>query len=594
MRTLFDVPWSGGNEILLATLAEIDLPIRIVSSMRKDGIVLVGSFVQLSEITIYRKQAVGRKSLAEAKQRLQQLNLSYDMKLRGWNDSLAFEAREARGRSILKAVFERSGGHWKSHDDLESELISLLREVVDGRNLEILSAFYGFDTTGPKTLESVGQIYGLTRERVRQISAKAERKLLRLWRPTSKLFAAIELIKSGLNRPFNHDEFTHAAKNAGIINSNLHVLGVLKASELIGQPMSLERIVIGGATLYGSKKELSILKKLIRMVRKDTSSKGCTNIQRLQLQLGTIIESTDFIRKLLTYFPEVKWLDEEKSWLISSRSSRNRLANIAKRVFSVAQTVEINELRSALLRPTRVTFVPPGAVLAKILENYGVAVRQGDKLFAGPRFKEVELGVNDLGLVLAFEELGSPLSREQLEDFCLDLLGMNANSFYVYLSYSPFIIKLATGVFSLIGKDVVAGKIEAMQSAAKDKQFEMSFGWSKIGTLWWHLQSDRPMAITGTHVVPNFVMKYVSGEWIVRTGDGLSAGTALVRSGFISGLKTVFEVLGVSSGDYIQFDFNIAGKELFVRNVSETPEEIIYEFENDEFEEDVELDEDFE
>lgn len=45
------------------------------------------------------------------------------------------------------------------------------------REQEVLKLRFGFDTRGPKTLEEVGQIFGVTRERIRQIESKALRKL---------------------------------------------------------------------------------------------------------------------------------------------------------------------------------------------------------------------------------------------------------------------------------------------------------------------------------------------------------------------------------------------------------------------------------
>lgn len=57
--------------------------------------------------------------------------------------------------------------------DTIEELISALKP----REQEVLLARFGFNNSGPKTLEQVGQVMGVTRERVRQIEAKAIRHL---------------------------------------------------------------------------------------------------------------------------------------------------------------------------------------------------------------------------------------------------------------------------------------------------------------------------------------------------------------------------------------------------------------------------------
>ncbi|MEM1215233.1 MAG: sigma-70 family RNA polymerase sigma factor, partial [Bacteroidota bacterium] len=60
---------------------------------------------------------------------------------------------------------------------------SLKKEVQEGlsilapREVEVLSAYYGLNGYKALTLEEIGELYGLTRERVRQIKERAIRRL---------------------------------------------------------------------------------------------------------------------------------------------------------------------------------------------------------------------------------------------------------------------------------------------------------------------------------------------------------------------------------------------------------------------------------
>jgi len=426
---LFDVPWSGGNEVLLATLSEIGMPNRLVTAMKNEGVILVGAFVQLSEIDILRKQGLGRISLREARKVLRRFGLSLGMNLRGWDDELAAEAREALGRRLYRRLYELSPTDWKPQATLENELEALLMEVEDARNAEMLSLFYGFSSEGPKTLESAGQPYGLTRERVRQIAAKAERKLKVIWRPLSCLETARNIINSKVQRPFSQKNFSAAMQSTGITNVDFQVEGFLKALELVGEAHSICDVQIGKISLYGTTDEVAIAKRLLTFLRKETSANGCTNIQRLSLSVGLELDDAYMVRDLLAMFPEVHWLDSGSTWVLSKRPTRNRLANVARRVFSVSQSVEINELRSALLRHVRVSFVPPAEALGNLLEFYGIAKVENRIAVAKAEFEKLELRVNDQSLVDAFGALGSPVTREQLENYCIDKLRMNINSF---------------------------------------------------------------------------------------------------------------------------------------------------------------------
>ncbi len=49
--------------------------------------------------------------------------------------------------------------------------------VLSPREYEILSSYYGLNGNKPLTLEEIGELYGLTRERVRQIKERALRRL---------------------------------------------------------------------------------------------------------------------------------------------------------------------------------------------------------------------------------------------------------------------------------------------------------------------------------------------------------------------------------------------------------------------------------
>ena len=75
-----------------------------------------------------------------------------------------------------------------THGDEESPDLKLMEQslrdeikygmaALAPREIQILSAYFGIDQTKPLNLEEVGEMYGLTRERVRQIKDRALRRL---------------------------------------------------------------------------------------------------------------------------------------------------------------------------------------------------------------------------------------------------------------------------------------------------------------------------------------------------------------------------------------------------------------------------------
>ncbi|MEI7469531.1 MAG: sigma-70 family RNA polymerase sigma factor, partial [Chloroflexota bacterium] len=59
---------------------------------------------------------------------------------------------------------------------LKQQVRNVLGQLTE-REREVLEMRFGFGDGRPRTLEEIGQTNGITRERVRQIEAKALRKL---------------------------------------------------------------------------------------------------------------------------------------------------------------------------------------------------------------------------------------------------------------------------------------------------------------------------------------------------------------------------------------------------------------------------------
>jgi RNA polymerase primary sigma factor len=86
-----------------------------------------------------------------------------------------------RGRRFRPRGFSGGqGGHFPAHsanDALRQQEVEKGSATLSDREAEIIKLRFGIGTGYPRTLEELGRIFNVTRERVRQIEAKAIRKL---------------------------------------------------------------------------------------------------------------------------------------------------------------------------------------------------------------------------------------------------------------------------------------------------------------------------------------------------------------------------------------------------------------------------------
>ena len=155
-----------------------------------------------------------------------------------------------------------------SSRSLEKELLDLLGT---GRDSQIVARYYGFDGRGGKTLLAIGEEYGLTRERVRQI-VEATAGRLSDQRPISPMLdRVIALVVNSL--PAAASEVELELKSQRLTLSLFRLEGVIRAAQLLGQPSRFLITEVGGIRIVHARSSPSA-RAIIRIARRLIDHRG--------------------------------------------------------------------------------------------------------------------------------------------------------------------------------------------------------------------------------------------------------------------------------------------------------------------------------
>ena len=71
----------------------------------------------------------------------------------------------------------QTSSSWRSNKRADQELVAQFLGLLTEREREVLVRRFGLDDGEPDTLEEIGESWGVTRERIRQIESQALKRL---------------------------------------------------------------------------------------------------------------------------------------------------------------------------------------------------------------------------------------------------------------------------------------------------------------------------------------------------------------------------------------------------------------------------------
>jgi hypothetical protein len=536
------------REFLLGQkLDSFDLSVRTTNCLRNAQIKTIGELVNLQSVDVLKWRNAGIKTLDEIKSLLERIGLKLA-------DELA----------LSRVVAERSLPIASQGTVLEEELYHFVSAVSNERNSKILVKLWGWSGKAPRTLDSVGKDFGLTRERVRQIEKRALERLRKHRFDASLLRNAIGTLRDEV--PDVESALGAKLREFGVSRSEFRPEGLKVAAKNLGikWPFEYESFE-DKRILFPVGDEVQKYREAIVLLRRKTSERGCVNLLGLASEAQLEERKLPALRRILDAVSAVEWLDDSREWLYSLETPRNRLFNICSKVLGVAPRVHLSELRRAVSKSRRLAMCPPQRVLGAFVERCGLGRVEDSIVLANPGSGKAPGKDSAEGLMLrVLDEHGPVMDGDVFAEKCI-AAGMNATTFYIYRISSPVICALGKKVYCKVGTHVPPGTVEDIAGQRRTVARLSDHGWTSTGRLWCGIELTRQVITSGGIRLPRFVADLVQNEWQVILPDGSCYGTVKCRDIYIWSFRKPFAVLGAEPSDLAAFEFDLRSRQVLVR-----------------------------
>ena len=448
----------------------------------------------------------------------------------------------------------------------EEELMGFI-PVTNDRNKKLVSRRFGWDGAGGATLQEVGDEFGITRERVRQVCSRVEKRL-EGQTPFAPVLDRILLTISQC--PLSSaDQIEFQLKANGLTQGLIRLEGILNAAALLGRDVTFGIDETHGKRVALPADRLGAARVVVQTARRSIEHWGVATTEDVAAQasekLSTAI-TTEFVAHLLKDRTDFRWLDESGGWFLLISVPRNRLLNQIRKILAVAEGLEVSELRSGVCRHHRMKGVaPPQRVLLEFCREISWCHVDGKRITAEavPNWREVLSDTEQLFVDVLMHD-GPVMQRVRLEELCV-ARGMNRTTFYMYLEYSPILNRYAPGVYGLRGANVSSADIQVLIPKIRRGRVMKDYGWTENGQVWIAYSLSAAMIHSGVATLPAGIKHYVEGSFSLKAEDGLPVGTLVAAPGNVWGFGPFFRRRGGEPGDYLLVTLDLSKREATLR-----------------------------
>lgn len=452
---------------------------------------------------------------------------------------------------------------------LETELGDIVTSATTSpRNAQLVARYFGFDGRGVQTLQCVGDEYGLTRERVRQICDGA----VHLWSTTRpfvpKLQMALTLVKSRMSATETGVEARLI--EAGITRGPFRTSGLFKAAQLfqLKAPITEEEFQ---STLLSGRSGEAIKARIVQVARKAVSFWGVTTAVFVQEKLREQSEyevPLDAEVEVLSAEHDFVWLAQDAGWFWLQDEPRNHLITRIKKIMAVCARLDVTELRAAISRDPRTHgFAPPKRILLALCSNLPFcAVNDNEITRAVVLDPRRILADREYSVYSVLAEHGPLMYSSDFEAACF-AKGINRHTVTALKTHSPIVARFAPSIYGLRGAVFAPGLLASMMARMPVlSRVTQDYGWTSDGKPWIAYRVSRGMLNAGVLNIPSGMKRFLRGRFAYpRPEDGSEGGAIVVDARRAWGIGPFLRHQSVEPGDTLVILFDITAHRAEIR-----------------------------
>jgi hypothetical protein len=477
------------------------------------------------------------------------------------------DSQSRTDQGLLPLAWTLSGEHAFLEDELQalvSQQSTSRAGVRIDRNVRMVMEYLGLDGNGGATLKVIGDKYGVTRERVRQVCKRTMRGLKRLSFVPPLLQRTLDLISQRL--PAEAGNLEVQLQQEGLTHKPFRLEGLASAVNLLDRTPPFEIEEIDGRRMVVHPERVRLVRRTILLARKSVARFGVATIADVAARVTEAVgarTSAEFVTGVLEGRQGFQWLDREAGWFWIRSLRNNRVLSRIRKILSVADVIDVGELRSGIARHHAMDgYAPPRRVLIELCRRLPYCQVDGSFVRAMPGLDwQMVLRGTELTMAKILKERGPIMQRAKFEELC-SAAGMKRGTFYAYLDYSPIIERYASGVYGLRGANVPPGLAESLiPHNERPPSVRLDHGWTSDRKIWIGYRLSDGMVRNGAFGVPSGLKKFLQGKFTLKAADGDVMGTLSISESSGWGLGPFYRRRGGEAGDTLLIVFDLSRQE---------------------------------